>query len=145
MAPFSVVKSEVVSFFVIKWPPNLIGIATLKGNNGPESDEKLVPNIIDKNILRRVSSKMGIQEVTAHRFRHTFAVALLNYGMRESALQKLMGHATLGMTLEYARILDQTVEHSFTQLLIRCRMDHTVGYRISFSKKTTPFLWKVMR
>jgi hypothetical protein len=30
-------------------------------------------------------------------------------------LQKLMGHATLGMTLEYARILDRTVEQSFTQ------------------------------
>ena len=42
-------------------------------------------------------------------------MALLNYGVRESALQKLMGHADLGMTLEYARILDQTVERSFTQ------------------------------
>ena len=39
-----------VSFFIVKWPPNLIGIATLEGNNGSESDEKLVPNIIDKNI-----------------------------------------------------------------------------------------------
>ncbi|MEZ4620506.1 MAG: hypothetical protein R2867_34050 [Caldilineaceae bacterium] len=33
--------------------------------------------------------------------------------MRESALQKLMGHATLNMTLEYARILDETVEQEF--------------------------------
>src|SRR5438105_8020374 len=58
--------------------------------------------------------KLGIPGLTAHRFRHSFAVALLNYGIRESALQKLMGHATLGMTLEYARILDQTVEQAFT-------------------------------
>ncbi len=49
MAPFFVVKSEVVPFFVVKWPPNLIGIVMLKGSNCPESDEKLVPNIIDKN------------------------------------------------------------------------------------------------
>ena len=33
--------------------------------------------------------------------------------MRESALQKVMGHTTLNMTLEYARILDQTVEQAF--------------------------------
>ena len=49
VAPFFVVKSEVVPFFVVKWSSNLIGIATLKGNNCPESDEKLVPNIIDKH------------------------------------------------------------------------------------------------
>jgi site-specific recombinase XerD len=64
--------------------------------------------------VRKIGLKVGVPGLTAHRFRHSFAVALLNYGMRESALQKLMGHATLGMTLEYARILDQTVEHAFS-------------------------------
>jgi hypothetical protein len=44
-----------------------------------------------------------------------YAVALLNHGLRESALQKLMGHTTLNMTLEYARILDRTVEQAFNQ------------------------------
>jgi integrase-like protein len=66
-------------------------------------------------IIREMGLKLGIIGLTPHRFRHTFAVALLNYGIRESALQKLMGHATLGMTLEYARILDQTVERSFSE------------------------------
>ncbi len=65
------------------------------------------------SLIREVGLKAGVTRLTAHRFRHTFAVALLNYGMRESALQKVMGHATLNMTLEYARILDQTVEQSF--------------------------------
>lgn len=64
-------------------------------------------------IIRELGLKLGIPGLTPHRFRHTFAVALLNYGMRESALQKVMGHSTLNMTLEYARILDQTVEQSF--------------------------------
>ena len=64
-------------------------------------------------VVRELGLKLGLSGVTPHRFRHTFAVALLNYGMRESALQKLMGHATLGMTLEYGRILDQTVEQEF--------------------------------
>ncbi len=65
--------------------------------------------------IRVMTQKLGLTGVTPHRFRHTFAVALLNYGVRESAIQKLMGHATLGMTLEYARILDETVERSFTE------------------------------
>jgi Phage integrase family len=66
-------------------------------------------------LMRTIGSKLGIQDLTAHRFRHTFAVALLNYGIRESALQKMLGHAKLDMTLEYARILDQTVERGFTE------------------------------
>lgn len=66
-------------------------------------------------IVRQIGLHLDIAGLTPHRFRHSFAVALLNYGMRESALQKLMGHATLGMTLEYARILDRTVEQSFNQ------------------------------
>jgi site-specific recombinase XerD len=64
-------------------------------------------------LIRNLGRKLGISDLTPHRFRHTFAVALLNYGIRESALQKLMGHATLNMTLEYARILDHTVEQAF--------------------------------
>ena len=66
-------------------------------------------------IVRDLGRRLGLTGLTPHRFRHSFAVALLNYGIRESALQKLMGHTTLGMTLEYARILDQTVEHAFTE------------------------------
>jgi integrase len=66
-------------------------------------------------IVRELGRRQGIEGLTPHRFRHTFAVALLNYGMRESALQKLMGHSTLNMTLEYARILDRTVEQAFNK------------------------------
>jgi len=70
-------------------------------------------------IVRELGLQQGIEGLTPHRFRHTFAVALLNYGIRESALQKLMGHATLDMTLEYARILDRTVEQAFSQAVER--------------------------
>lgn len=69
------------------------------------------------NAVRQMGLKAGVVGLTAHRFRHTFAVSLLNYGIRESALQKLLGHATLEMTLEYARILDETVERSFKEAL----------------------------
>lgn len=67
------------------------------------------------NVIRRMNKKAGVKGITAHRYRHTFAVALLNHGLRESALQKLLGHDTLVMTLEYGRILDKTVEMDFNQ------------------------------
>jgi integrase/recombinase XerC len=65
------------------------------------------------NNIRKLGAKLGLRGMTPHRFRHTFAVALLNYGVREAALQKLMGHGSLDMTLVYARILDRTVEQAF--------------------------------
>ena len=68
-----------------------------------------------RRAIYMMADTLGLTNITPHRFRHTFAVALLNYGMKESALQKLMGHATLNMTLEYARILDRTVERAFTE------------------------------
>jgi len=69
-------------------------------------------------ILRDVSGKIGVR-LTAHRFRHTFAVALLNYGIRESALQKLLGHTRINTTLVYARILDRSVEYAFNEAVER--------------------------
>jgi site-specific recombinase XerD len=74
-------------------------------------------------LMRELGLKLGLSGLTPHRFRHTFAVALLNYGIRESALQKMMGHKTLGMTLEYARILDTTVEQAFSQTVERMQTD----------------------
>ncbi len=64
-------------------------------------------------VIRELGRKLAIDQLAPHRFRHTFAVTLLNYGMRETALQKLMGHARVNMTLHYARILDQIVEAAF--------------------------------
>lgn len=72
-----------------------------------------------RSTIRELGRKQGIEGLTPHRFRHTFAVALLNHGIRESALQKLMGHNTLHMTLQYARILDRTVEQEFNQAVRR--------------------------
>jgi Integrase core domain len=46
--PFSLAKSQVVPFFAVTWPPNLMSSDTFKGISGPHSDEKLAPNIIDK-------------------------------------------------------------------------------------------------
>jgi hypothetical protein len=48
VAPFFVSKKSVAPFFVVTWLPNLSSSDAFKGISGPDSDEKLVPNIIDK-------------------------------------------------------------------------------------------------
>ena len=48
VAPFFIIKSQVVPFFIVTWPPNLFSSDTFKGISGPDSDSKLAPNIIDK-------------------------------------------------------------------------------------------------
>jgi hypothetical protein len=52
VAPFFIIKSQVVPFFIVTWPPNLFSSDTYKGISGPDSDSKLAPNIIDKYMLR---------------------------------------------------------------------------------------------
>ncbi len=82
-------------------------------------------------VVRDVGAASGVAGLTPHRFRHTFAVVLINYGLRESALQKLLGHASLSMTLEYGRILDRTVEESFGAALAQMR-EGPLGWVPSF-------------
>ena len=62
--PFSLSKSHVAPFFVVTWPLNLIISDTIKRISGPDSDEKLAPNIIDKyspmkNIMSSSSAGVG--------------------------------------------------------------------------------------
>nr|MBN1230157.1 tyrosine-type recombinase/integrase [Anaerolineae bacterium] len=85
------------------------------------------------DIIRQVGQKAQINGLTPHRFRHTFAVTLINYGMRESAIQKLMGHTTLNMTLEYARILDTTVEQAFNDAVAKMESGPLNGIPSFFS------------
>ncbi len=45
VALFFVSKSQVLPFFGVRWPPNLIISDVGKGIAGPDSDSKLAPNI----------------------------------------------------------------------------------------------------
>lgn len=51
--------------------------------------------------------------VTAHQFRHTLGTRLINDGVPQHVVQKLLGHATAQMTARYATIHDTTVRAAF--------------------------------
>ena len=51
--------------------------------------------------------------VTAHQFRHTLGTRLINSGVPQHVVQKLLGHASPNMTAHYARIHDNTIRQAF--------------------------------
>jgi hypothetical protein len=51
--------------------------------------------------------------VTGHQFRHTLGTRLINSGVPQHVVQKLLGHASPGMTGHYAKIHDATIREAF--------------------------------
>ena len=61
------------------------------------------------SMLRRLSKAAGVQNVHAHRFRHTTAIELLRNGSDALSLQRLLGHSTLDMVKVYVALADKDV------------------------------------
>jgi integrase len=51
--------------------------------------------------------------VSAHQFRHTLGTRLINQGVPQHVVQRLLGHASPQMTSTYARLHDTTVREAF--------------------------------
>lgn len=51
--------------------------------------------------------------VTIHRFRHTFGTRLINSGVPQHVIQRLLGHASPEMTAVYAQLHDTTIRAEF--------------------------------
>ncbi|MGI8684625.1 MAG: tyrosine-type recombinase/integrase [Acidimicrobiales bacterium] len=51
--------------------------------------------------------------VSAHRFRHTLGTRLINQGVPQHVVQRLLGHASPQMTATYARLHDATIREAF--------------------------------
>jgi integrase len=65
--------------------------------------------------------------VTGHQFRHTLGTRLVNSGVPQHVVQKLLGHASPHMTAHYARIHDTTIREAF---------DHYQRQRVNIAGET---------
>jgi integrase/recombinase XerD len=54
-----------------------------------------------ERVIRATFAQIGVDGVTPHMFRHTFATLSLRNGMDSLTLQRMLGHTTLDMTREY--------------------------------------------
>jgi integrase len=68
--------------------------------------------------------------VTAHQFRHTLGTRMINQGVPQHIVQKMLGHASPQMTARYATIHDTTVRAAFDDFQRR-RVDIS-GRRLGF-------------
>ena len=64
-------------------------------------------------LVRRVAKRAGVGHVHPHQLRHTLATQAINRGMRLEAIAALLGHRSMHMTLNYARIADRVVADEY--------------------------------
>ena len=58
--------------------------------------------------FKKILNKNGIREVNVHGIRHTFATRALESGMSVKTLSKILGHSSVGFTLDtYAHVTDE--------------------------------------
>ena len=59
-----------------------------------------------RHLLLRLGKRAGVSDCHPHKFRRTFALSCLRAGMSIYALQRLMGHADLGMLRKYLALVE---------------------------------------
>jgi integrase len=67
--------------------------------------------------LARCAETAGLDRVTPHQLRHTYATALVNSGVSLQALMALLGHTSAAMSLRYGRLFDATVRADYERAL----------------------------
>ncbi len=71
------------------------------------------------DIFRQYLKKAGLAHkgYSLHSLRHSFATNMLNAGLRLEVLQKLLGHLSIDVTLQYAKLSNTTREKEFFQAM----------------------------
>lgn len=67
--------------------------------------------------LDRAADLAGVEHITTHQLRHTYATALVNAGVSLQALMALLGHMSAEMSLRYGRLFDTTVRTEYERAL----------------------------
>ena len=67
--------------------------------------------------LRQIASKLGIPSFSLHTLRHTFATRCIEAGIRPKALQKMLGHSELRITMDlYVHVTNDEIESEMKKL-----------------------------
>lgn len=61
--------------------------------------------------LKSICDKAGIERISMHTLRHTFATRCIESGMKPKTLQKILGHSKISMTMDlYVHVTDDEKE-----------------------------------
>lgn len=67
--------------------------------------------------LRKIGEVAGVGKVHPHKFRRTVATKAIDKGMPIEQVQKMLGHAKIDTTLEYAMVDENNVKNSHKKYL----------------------------
>ena len=71
------------------------------------------------NVLHKACETIGIDVISTHAFRDTFATRAIEQGMQPNTLKELLGHASITMTMDlYAHVLPDTKAEAMKALEI---------------------------
>lgn len=65
-----------------------------------------------RHLVQRLGERSGVQGITLHRFRHTFAVEFLRNGGNVLELQRLLGHAKMETLTVYVKLAEADLERA---------------------------------
>lgn len=84
---------------------------------------KLLPNSNYDRYLARLCEKAGIEKISMHTLRHTFATRCIESGMKPKTLQKILGHANITMTMDlYVHVTEDEKEREMKKFEEMCVM-----------------------
>ncbi len=84
-------------------------LIVLTRNNRP-TQQFVVQQCIDLVVKKIQKEHSGYEKVSPHTFRHTFATRAIENGMQPKSLQKILGHASLQLTMDlYCHVTDDTL------------------------------------
>ncbi|MDR7234981.1 site-specific tyrosine recombinase XerD [Agrococcus sp. BE272] len=72
-------------------------------------------------IIQRVADEAGVEHVSPHTFRHSFATHLLEGGADVRVVQELLGHASVATTQIYTQVTADTLRDMYTTAHPRAR------------------------
>ncbi|KEO82921.1 recombinase XerC [Tumebacillus flagellatus] len=87
------------------------GQALFLNKNGTRLSDRSVRRILDKYVVLCA----GLQHISPHTLRHTFATHLLDNGADLRAIQELLGHSSLSSTQIYTHTAREHLERVYTQ------------------------------
>lgn len=71
-----------------------------------------------RKVVSEIGDIAGVCNVHPHRFRHTFATRLYNQGVDVYKIQALLGHSSIGTTMDYISQCDSSVEQAYKTHII---------------------------
>ncbi len=84
-------------------------------------NDRLIPNSNYDRYLEKLCAKAGIEKISMHTLRHTFATRCIESGMKPKTLQKILGHANISMTMDlYVHVTEDEKEKEMKKFEEMC-------------------------